>query len=212
MRRLVSSYPQPAVSYSFFASLRHLTGEPAPGLQKAPESPIHPRVYEERQSWEYIPTPAHKSLVLMIYRNLLKELIPLQTVRRRTLIQYARISTRSRKAVTEKLMIDEFIEEARRSIYIANKMNMMAKTKTFEFDNMYLPKDQGQDVKDFMDNVFDPFMAKVEARNKTRDVVPGKEHLHQRRTKKKKYSDPAAFKDESFDIFRPPPPPESTPK
>ena len=165
-----------------------------------------------RQPWEYTPSRLHRSLVLTLYRNLLKELVTLQTVRRKTLIFLCRTNFRKRAAATEKLLIDECIEEARRAIYTANKMNRLVTEKSYEYDSMFIPKDTGQNVKEYMEEVYDPAVSKRSAAAMTREVVGGREDEHQRMTplaKAKKSRDVAgAYKDDSFSgVFRPPAPP-----
>ena len=132
-------------------------------------------VYREREWWEYTPSPEHTSLVLLLYRSLLKELVKLPTVRKRTFITYVRLTFRRRAKATEKLLIDECIEEARRGIYVAAKHNAMKETGEYKFDDMFMPKDTGQDVKSFMEEVYDPVMSKRAMEN-AKDVGPGNEN------------------------------------
>ena len=124
-----------------------------------------------REYWEYEPTPQHRSLVLMLYRKLLKELLQFQSRRKKSLIAYCRLAFRKRAKATEKLLIDECIEEARRSIYVLDKHNQMGKTKEFKFDDMGLPQDTGQDVKTYMEEVFDPAAARGTYGDLTHDSI-----------------------------------------
>lgn len=130
-----------------------------------------------RAEWEYTPTPEHKALVLLLYRQLLKGLVDFKSVRRRSLIYYARTITRRRSQATEKLLIDECIEEMRRAIYVIQKNHNFTKTKEYEFDAMSMPKDTGQDVKTYMEEVYDPEVSRMQFSNIT-DVVPGQEDKH----------------------------------
>ncbi|KAG5485782.1 hypothetical protein LSCM1_07194 [Leishmania martiniquensis] len=143
--------------------------------QNMPLNPDDPR--RERASWEFAPTPEHKSLVLLLYRHVLKGLVHYKSVRRRSMIAYARMCFRRRAMATEKLLIDECIEECRRSIYVLGKHHHFTKTGTYEFDSMALPKDTGQDVKTYMEEVYDPEQSRMQFQNFT-DVQPGREHLH----------------------------------
>ena len=168
----------------------------------------------------------------MLYRRLLKELVQYKSVRKKSLITFARLSFRRRGNATEKLLIDECIEEARRAIYILDKHNQFHVTKEYKFDDMYLPKDTGQDVEAYMEEVFDPIAARGQwgelghdqiapnegiaaergAQNPLHDSKTlwgggGTEKLRQQRLKKK-------FEEETERAaptnFRPPPPPGST--
>jgi hypothetical protein len=138
---------------------------------------VRSEIYRDREFWEYTPTPEHTSLVLLLYRSLLKELLKLPSVRKRTFITYVRLTFRRRGKSTEKLLIDEAIEEARRGIYVAAKHNAMKESGEYKFDDMFLPKDTGQDVANFMEEVYDPVMSKKQLEN-VKDVVPGKEDAH----------------------------------
>ena len=182
----------------------------------APHGYIHGRL---REFWEYTPSMEHTSLILLLYRSLLKELIKLPSVRKRTFITYVRLTFRRRSAATEKLLIDECVEEARRAVYIAAKHNAMKESGEYKFDDMFLPKDTGQDVKTFMEDVYDPVMSKRTA-DEAKDVMPGKEHEHTntlrgahyandrqaRETMKEQLNRPA-IKTEDMRL-RPPPPPD----
>ncbi|KAG5486460.1 hypothetical protein LSCM4_07391 [Leishmania orientalis] len=182
--------------------------------QNMPRNPHDPN--RERASWEFTPTPEHKSLVLLLYRNVLKGLVNYKSVRRRSMIAYARMCFRRRAMATEKLLIDECIEECRRSIYVLEKHHQFTKTGTYEFDSMTLPKDTGQDVKTYMEEVYDPEQSRMQFQNFT-DVQPGREHLH--RQGLGPTSGPHHWKDqrssEGFKVeirdedraLRPPPPP-----
>lgn len=133
-----------------------------------------------RESWEYDPSPEHKSLVLLMYRNCLKGLINLKSVRKRSLIAYCRMAFRKRSLATEKLLIDECIEEARRVVYVLQKNHNFTKSGEYEFDSMVLPKDTGQDVKTYMEDVYDPEVQKHEFA-RFQDVKPGQEQHHNQR-------------------------------
>ncbi|AYU76356.1 hypothetical protein conserved [Leishmania donovani] len=182
--------------------------------QNMPRNPHDPN--RKRASWEFTPTPEHKSLVLLLYRNVLKGLMNYKSVRRRSMIAYARMCFRRRAMATEKLLIDECIEECRRSIYVLEKHHNFTKTGTYEFDSMTLPKDTGQDVKTYMEEVYDPEQSRMQFQNFT-DVQPGREHLHRQglgptsgshHWKDQKTSE--GFKVEIRDedrALRPPPPP-----
>lgn len=135
--------------------------------------------FMRKEFWEYDPTPEHKSLVITMYRNVLKGLLNYKSVRRRSMIAYARMTFRRRAQATEKLLIDECIEEARRSIYILDKHHRLTLTREYEFDSMAMPKDTGQDVKTFMEEVYDPEISRQQFANVT-DVTPGNEQYHQR--------------------------------
>ncbi|KAG5510806.1 hypothetical protein JKF63_07878 [Porcisia hertigi] len=183
--------------------------------QNMPRNPLDP--HRQRADWEFTPTPEHKSLVLLLYRNVLKGLINYKSVRRRSMIAYARMCFRRRAMATEKLLIDECIEECRRSIYVLEKHHNFTKTGTYEFDTMTLPKDTGQDVKTYMEEVYDPEQSRMQFQNFS-DVQPGKEHLHRQglgptsgahHWKNQKSSE--GFKVEIRDedrVLRPPPPPD----
>ncbi|CAJ1017726.1 hypothetical protein Q4I30_001394 [Leishmania utingensis] len=183
--------------------------------QNMPRNPLDPN--RERASWELTPTPEHKSLVLLLYRNVLKGLMNYKSVRRRSMIAYARMCFRRRAMATEKLLIDECIEECRRSIYVLEKHHNFTKTGTYEFDSMTIPKDTGQDVKTYMEEVYDPEQSRLQFQNFT-DVQPGKEHLHRQGLGPtsgehhwKDQTSSEAFKVEIRDedkALRPPPPPE----
>ena len=117
---------------------------------------------------------------------------------------------RRRAPATEKLLIDESVEEARRAIYVSNKLNRLVTTKEYEFDAMFLPKDTGQDVKTYMEDVYDPAISKMQAQSATRDVVPGRESEHQRNAppmQRTRHNLGSVFNDETHKVFRPPPPP-----
>ncbi|GET86184.1 hypothetical protein, conserved [Leishmania tarentolae] len=154
------------------ASQEHLLHFDEQNMPRNPQDPNRPHA-----SWEFTPTPEHKSLVLLLYRNVLKGLMNYKSVRRRSMIAYARMCFRRRALATEKLLIDECIEECRRSIYVLEKHHNFTKTGTYEFDSMTLPKDTGQDVKTYMEEVYDPEQSRIQFQNFT-DVQPGKEHLH----------------------------------
>lgn len=181
-----------------------------------------------REFWEYEPTPEHKSLVLTMYRNVLKGLLNYKSVRRRSMIAHCRMTFRRRGKATEKLLIDECIEEARRTIYILDKHHKLSLTREYEFDSMAMPKDTGQDVKTFMEEVYDPEVSRQQFAN-VQDVQPGKEQYHQMskqsnenrssgvaggpnpvnfRTAKSQSDFKNMIKEEDM-VFRPPPPPMS---
>ncbi|CCW60226.1 unnamed protein product [Phytomonas sp. EM1] len=130
-----------------------------------------------RADWEFTPTPEHKSLILLLYRNILKGLMDFKSVRKRSMIAYARFAFRRRANATEKYLIDECVEECRRAIYVLEKHRNFTRTRTYEFDTMTMPKDTGQDVKTYMEEVYDPEISRMQFQNFT-DVQPGKEHLH----------------------------------
>ncbi|KPA74711.1 putative mitochondrial hypothetical protein [Leptomonas pyrrhocoris] len=169
-----------------------------------------------RASWEFTPTAEHKALVLLLYRNVLKGLMHYKSVRKRSMIAYARMCFRRRAQATEKLLIDECIEECRRAIYVLEKHHNFTKTGTYEFDSMSIPKDTGQDVKTYMEEVYDPEVSRQQFQSFA-DVEPGKEHLHRQglgptsgahHWKDQRSSE--AFKVEIRDedkALRPPPPP-----
>lgn len=171
----------------------------------------------KRENWEYIPTAEHKSLVLLFYRNILKGLMNYKSIRRRSMIAYARFCFRRRATATEKLLIDECIEEARRAIYVLEKHHNFTKTGTYEFDIMGLPKDTGQDVKTFMEEHYDPEYSRQQFQH-FQDVQPGREHLHNQKGLGptsgahhwKDQTSSSGFKVEIRDedkAMRPPPPP-----
>lgn len=127
-----------------------------------------------RKEWEFEPTPEHRSLILLLYRHLLKGLLDYKSIRRRTMMAYARMITRRRAKATEKLLVDECVEETRRAIYVLEKHRSFSETREYFFDSMTLPKDTGQDVKTFMEEVYDPEISKQEFAH-IQDIVPGKE-------------------------------------
>ncbi|EPY31245.1 hypothetical protein AGDE_09150 [Angomonas deanei] len=178
-----------------------------------PRDPANPA--RKRADWEFVPTPEHKSLVLLLYRNLLKGLMNYKSVRKRSIIAYARFTFRRRAQATEKLLIDECVEECRRAIYVLQKHHNFTINKTYEFDTMTMPKDTGQDVKTYMEEVYDPEISRQQFQQFT-DVQPGKEHLHKQglsptsgpnhwMDQKDSSSYKVQLKDE--DIARRPPPP-----
>lgn len=133
-----------------------------------------------RESWEYEQTPEHRSLVLLMYRQTLKGLMDYKSIRRRSLTAYVRMAFRKRGKATEKLLIDECIEEARRAIYVLQKNHNFTKTGEYEYDSMAMPKDTGQDVKGYMEDVYDPEISRQHF-GRFQDVVPGQEDLHNQR-------------------------------
>jgi hypothetical protein len=162
--------------------------------------------------WEFQPSADHRSLVLTLYRSTLKELLMFKSVRRKSLTMHCRLTYRRRSKATEKLLVDECVEEARRAVYVLTKHNNFAKTGEFEFDSMYLPKDTGQDVSHFMEETYDPAVAKQHiAKGKaSQDVVPGKEDLHMNETFERQKAAKGMFKSAIRDedkMFRPPAPP-----
>ena len=174
-----------------------------------------------RESWEYESTPEHTSLVLLLYRNILKGLLDYKSIRRRSLIAYTRMAFRRRGKATEKLLIDECIEEARRAVYVLQKHHDFTKTGTYEYDSMGMPKDTGQDVKTYMEEVYDPEMSR-QYFSKMQDVQPGKEDLHNQKglgptagehhwkTQKSQGANSGTYKvniSEEDKVLRPPPPP-----
>lgn len=178
-----------------------------------PRDPHNP--HRARESWEFTPTPEHKALVLLLYRNVLKGLIHFKSVRRRSLIAYARIIFRRRATATEKLLIDECIEEARRALYVLGKHHAFTHSREYEFDSMTMPKDTGQDVKTYMEDVYDPEVSRSQFQHFA-DVQPGKEHLHRQKlgpTSGEHHfgkSNAGSFKPEIKEedkALRPPPPP-----
>jgi hypothetical protein len=169
-----------------------------------------------REDWEFIPTPEHKSLVLLLYRQTLKSLLNYKSVRKRTVIALTRMTFRRRAKATEKLLIDECIEESRRNLMILGKMQTFTKTGEYEFETTGLPKDTGQDVKTYMEEMYDPEMSK-QFMMATQDVTPDNEaehkgRLHPKYTKEEYHAKFAALKEDRVgdDIrdMRPPPPPE----
>jgi hypothetical protein len=90
------------------------------------------------------------------------------------------LTFRKRAKATEKLLIDECIEEARRAVYVLQKNHNFTKTREYEFDSMTLPKDTGQNVKQYMEEVYDPEMSRQEFA-RFQDVQPGKESMHTQR-------------------------------
>lgn len=137
--------------------------------------------YKRNEFWEWEgPTPEHRSLVVLLYRNILKGLLNMKTIRRRSLTIYTRMSFRRRATATEKLLIDECIEEARRAAYIIQKNVNLSNTNEYEFDTMNLPKDTGQDVKTFMEDHYDPQVSRSQFEH-IKDVEPGKEKYHNQR-------------------------------
>ncbi|KAH9584160.1 hypothetical protein LSM04_000608 [Trypanosoma melophagium] len=133
-----------------------------------------------KEYWEFTPTPEHKSLVLLLYRNILKGLMHFKSIRRRSMIAYCRFAFRRRALATEKLLIDECIEEARRAIYVLEKHHNFTLTRSYEFDSMGIPKDTGQDVQTYMEEVYDPELSRQQFQH-FQDVQPGREYLHQQR-------------------------------
>lgn len=131
----------------------------------------------KRASWEMKITPEHRSLVLLLYRQILKSLIHFKSIRRRSLIAYARLTFRRRASATEKLLIDECVEEARRAMYVLGKHHAFTESRQYEYDSMTMPKDTGQDVKTYMEEVYDPEVSRQQFQHFS-DVQPGKEHLH----------------------------------
>jgi hypothetical protein len=129
------------------------------------------------EDWEFEPDEPHKSLVFLLYRSILKELLVFQSVRRKSLTAFARLSFRRRGKATEKLLVDECIEEARRAVYVLRKHNDMKTTKEYKYDDMFMPKDTGQDVKTYMEEVYDPQASRASFQG-VKDVQPGKEHEH----------------------------------
>lgn len=143
--------------------------------------PLNPSdAKRKRASWEMAPSDDHKALVLLLYRNVLKGLVGFKSIRRRSLIAYARMVFRRRAAATEKLLIDECIEEARRALYVLGKHHAFTESREYEFDSMTMPKDTGQDVKTYMEEVYDPEVSRSQFQQFS-DVQPGKEHLHTQR-------------------------------
>merc|ERR1711991_866600 len=55
--------------------------------------------------------------------------------------------------------------------------NEMKHTKEYKFDDMFLPKDTGQDVKTYMEEVYDPAMSRSQFQD-VKDVQPGREQEH----------------------------------
>jgi hypothetical protein len=169
-----------------------------------------------REDWEYVPTPEHRSLVLTLYRQTLKSLLNIKSVRKRSLIMYTRLAFRKRAQATEKLLIDECIEEVRRNLMILGKMETMTRTGEYEFDTTGLPKDTGQDVKSYMEEMYDPEVTK-QYLMATQDVTPQNEAEYKGKLSpkytKEEYEakfghmkSPAISKD--FVDMRPPPPPQ----
>jgi hypothetical protein len=129
------------------------------------------------EDWEFEPTPAHRSLVILLYRETLKGLLEFPSVRKRSLISWCRIAFRRRGKATEKLLVDECIEEARRAVYVITKHNDSKKSREYKYDDMFMPKDTGQDVQTYMEEVYDPAASKASF-EQVKDVEPGKEHEH----------------------------------
>lgn len=180
-------------------------------MPRHPEDPARPLA-----DWEFHPDADHKALVLLLYRNILKGLVNFKSIRRRSLIAYARMAFRRRSTATEKLLVDECIEEARRALYVLGKHHQFTVTREYEFDSMSLPKDTGQDVKTYMEEHYDPEISRMQFQNFT-DVQPGKEHLHRQnlsptsgqnhwRDQKNAANYRPEIKEEDK-VFRPPPPP-----
>lgn len=170
----------------------------------------------KRADWEYTPSAEHKALVLLLYRNILKGLLEFKSVRRRSLIAFTRFAFRRRAAATEKYLIDECIEEARRAVYVLAKHQNFTITKNYEFDAMGIPKDTGQDVRKYMEEVYDPEISRMQFQNFT-DVQPGHESEHQqslsptsgaRHWKGKQSSQLKVEVSEDDKVRRPPPPPD----
>lgn len=169
-------------------------------------------------SWEMKITPEHRSLVLLLYRHILKSLVHFKSIRRRSLIAHTRLTFRRRANATEKLLIDECVEEARRAMYVLGKHHAFTETRHYEYDSMTMPKDTGQDVKTYMEEVYDPEVSRQQFQHFS-DVQPGKEHLHAQKLSptsgqhhfgdsSKRYSAgfPTEIKEEDK-VLRPPPPP-----
>jgi hypothetical protein len=129
------------------------------------------------EHWEFEPTAGHRSLVILLYREILKGLLEFPSVRKRSLIAWCRIAFRRRGKATEKLLIDECIEEARRAVYVIQKHNDSKKSREYKYDDMFMPKDTGQDVQTYMEEVYDPAASKASF-EQVKDVEPGKEHEH----------------------------------
>lgn len=173
-----------------------------------------------REPWEYEPSYDHKVLVLTMYRNCLKGLLNFKSVRKRTMITFCRMTFRKRGKATEKLLIDECIEEARRAIFVLSKCHTFSKTGDYEFDSMCLPKDTQQNVKSFMEEQYEPYISKQYIAANA-DVVPGKEDKHvnkPQRTRQETVEAVKSFIENNSDgdtistsqkQFRPPPPPTS---
>nr|CCC90621.1 conserved hypothetical protein [Trypanosoma congolense IL3000] len=123
----------------------------------------------------------HRSTrALLLYRNIIKGLVDFKSIRRRSLIAYCRFAFRRRSMATEKLLIDECIEEARRAIYVLQKHHNFTRTHTYEYDSMGIPRDTGQDVATYMEEVYDPELSRQQFQH-FQDVQPGREYLHQQR-------------------------------
>lgn len=155
----------------------------------------------------------------------MKELQVFASIRRRSFLCYARQEFRRRGKATEKLLIDECIEQARRAVYVLDKHNKMKTTGKYEFDSMFLPKDTGQDVKTYMEEIYDPAISRQQfahIKDPTPDelgrarlgdpnmMINAKHALRQKiaglnATLGKKENDTA-------DLFRPPPPPRKQQK
>ena len=185
-----------------------------------------------REDWEYQPSPAHRSLVLMLYRRILKELMEFKSIRKRSITTYVRLCFRRRSHATEKALIDECIEEARRGVYILDKHNQFAKTKEYKYDDMFLPKDTGQDVAGYMEDVFDPVAARGQFGELGADAIAPNEGVQSMKGAQNpaldktlwgaaSAKDIARRKEMAADLskqnegaqpssFRPPPPPSST--
>ncbi|EPY16466.1 hypothetical protein STCU_11235 [Strigomonas culicis] len=170
-----------------------------------------------RAAWEYTPSDEHRSLVLLLYRQTLKGLVHFKSVRRRSLIAYARFAFRRRAAATEKLLIDECIEECRRAIYVIQKHHNFTDSKSYEYDIMTMPKNTGQDVKTYMEEVYDPEISRMQFQQFT-DVQPGRESEHRQGLSPtsgahhwRDQKDAKDFKVELREddiVRRPPPPPD----
>lgn len=183
--------------------------------------PRHPHdAHRKRAEWEFTPTAEHKSLILTLYRQLLKGLMHFKSIRKRSMITYTRICFRRRAQATEKLLIDECVEECRRAIYIMQKHHNFTLQRTYEFDSMSLPKDTGQNVKEYMENVYDPEVSRMQLQHFA-DVKPGREDEHKQglgptssshhwRDGPKSTDMRPQIRDEDK-VFRPPPPPDTSP-
>ena len=100
---------------------------------------------------------------------------------------------------------------------LLGKMHEFTRTGEFMFDSTGLPKDTGQDVKTFMEEMYDPEVSK-QFMMATQDVQPGNEDKHSGKLSphltaeefKAKFSSMRDVEDRVTDDIkdmRPPPPP-----
>jgi hypothetical protein len=122
---------------------------------------------------------------------------------------------RKRSVATEKLLIDECIEESRRILMHLGRLDSFSKTGEYEFDTTGLPKDTGQDVKTYMEEIYDPEVSKMYLMA-TQDVTPANEAEHTGKFRPSKEEREAKIAQmqcttvrDDLHGMRPPPPPDN---